>query len=185
MEVHNNPWKTLQTKTVHDCPWIRLDVSDVITPGGSEGKYHVVHFKHIAIGIIPLDSEGNVYLVGQHRFPLDKYCWEIPEGGGKLDVEPIESAKRELLEETGITALEWEQILEMHLSNSATDEYGVLFLARNLQFGDAHPEEDEDLTVRKIHHTEFYEEVMSGKITDSITVAAALHLRILHLENKI
>jgi 8-oxo-dGTP pyrophosphatase MutT (NUDIX family) len=181
----NNSWKTHSTKTVHDSPWIKIDVSDVTTPGGSPGQYHVVHFKHIAIGIIPMDDDGYIYLVGQWRYPLNQYSWEIPEGGGKLDVEPLESAKRELKEETGLTAASWVKVLDMHLSNSATDEYGVLYLATGLTEGESEPEEDEDLQLKKMHHSEFYHAVMRGEITDSLTVAAALHLRILALEGKI
>lgn len=180
-----NPWLTHCTKTVHDCPWIRIDVSKVTTPGGSPGEYNVVHFKNIAIGVIPLDENGNVYLVGQWRYPLNQYSWEIPEGGGKLDVDPLESAKRELKEETGLSANKWEKVLVMHLSNSATDEYGILYLATGLTQGEAEPEEDEELKIKKMHHSEFYDAVMRGEITDSLTVLAAMHLRILALEGKI
>lgn len=181
----DGPWKTFSTKTVHDCPWIRIDVSNVETPGGSPGQYHVVHFHHWAIGIIPIDADGNVTLVGQYRYPLKQYSWEIPEGGGKMEDTPLETAKRELKEETGLIADNWEKVLEAHLSNSATDEWGVLYLATGLTQGEAEPEEDEDLRIRKISVDDFYREVMEGKITDSLTVMAAQHLRILKLENKL
>jgi 8-oxo-dGTP pyrophosphatase MutT (NUDIX family) len=176
--IEHGPWKTLKSHTAYDCPWIRLDVSDVITPGGSPGQYHVVHFHNLAIGIIPVDSDGNVWLVGQYRYPLKRYSWEIPEGGGDPEVDPLESAKRELKEETGLTAARWERVLEAHLSNSATDEWGVLYLATDLTVGDAEPEEDEDLRLRKISIDDFYQEVMDGKITDSLTVMAAQFLMI-------
>lgn len=183
--IQHGPWKTHSTETVYDCPWIRLDISNVTSPGGSSSQYHVVHFHHWAIGIIPMDDEGNVWLVGQYRYPLKTFCWEIPEGGGRMTDDPLDTAKRELKEETGFTAHTWERILETHLSNSATNEWGVLFLATGLTEGVAEPDEDEDIELRKLSVDEFYHEVMSGKITDSLTIMAAQQLWIRKLEGKI
>jgi len=174
-----NPWQTLSESEVYTNPWIRVEHHEVINPSGNPGIYGLVHFKHLAIGIVPLDEHDNTWLVGQYRYPNREYTWEIPEGGGKLDVTPLESAKRELLEETGITANQWTEICTMRLSNSATDETAYLFVARDLQFGESQPEETEQLTIRKVPFAEAFQLVMDGTITDSMSVAAILKTKIL------
>lgn len=184
MEI-NGPWKTKNTKVVYQSPWIRVDHSEVITPGGSDGTYSTVHFENLAIGIVPLDSEMNTWIVGQYRYPLKKYTWEIPEGGGKIDVSPLESAKRELLEEVGLKANDWQLIQEMQLSNSATDEIAYIYLARELEQFEPDPEEDEELEIKKIHFDEFYQMILDGEITDSLSVAAGLKLKLMILNNEI
>src|ERR1019366_9392407 len=128
-----NPWKITSEKIVYDNPWINLTEYQVINPSGNPGIYGKVHYKNIAIGVLPLDNELNTYLVGQYRFALGQYSWEIPEGGGILDTDPLESDKRELLEETGLKASRWTEIQRMHLSNSVTDEFAVIYLAQDLQ----------------------------------------------------
>ncbi|MGH2643486.1 MAG: NUDIX domain-containing protein, partial [Chitinophagaceae bacterium] len=119
-----SPWTILSQEIRYDNSWISLTEYDVLNPKGGKGIYGKVHFKNFAIGIVALDNENNIYLVGQYRFPLNQYSWEIPEGGGPLGIDPLESAKRELLEETGLKANSWEKFLEMHLSNSVSDEFG-------------------------------------------------------------
>jgi ADP-ribose pyrophosphatase len=109
-QEHKNPWTTRPTEKIYDSPWIGLTKHDVLNPNGNPGTYSVVHFKNIAIGIIVLDKDQNTYIVGQYRYPINRYSWEIPEGGGKLDVPPLDSARRELHEETGITAAKWTKI---------------------------------------------------------------------------
>ncbi len=180
-----NPWITHKSEKVYDSPWIALTKHDVTNPNGHPGTYSVIHFQNLAIGVIVLDEQLNTWLVGQWRYPLEKYTWEIPEGGGKIGVDPLISAQRELLEETGITAKKWTQILEMHLSNSASDEHCLIYLAQDLAFGESMPEEDEALEVVKIPFDEFYQRVESGEITDSLTVAAALKIKIMLQEKKI
>lgn len=180
-----NPWNTLKSSEAYENKWIKVMHHIVVHPSGNEGVYGVVHFKHIAIGILVLDEEMNTWLVGQYRYPLNRYSWEIPEGGGDPQIDPLESAKRELLEETGLSAAEWQEIARMDLSNSATDEQAILFLARTLHYGEAQPEESEELRLRKIPFAELYEEVISGKITDSLTVAATLRVRLMLLEGKL
>ncbi|MEZ4749476.1 MAG: NUDIX hydrolase [Bdellovibrionota bacterium] len=174
MSDKRNPWKTLSTKTHYDNPWIRVDEHQVLNAADKPAIYGTVHFKNLALGIVPIDNEGNTYLVGQFRYPLDQYSWEIPEGGGALEIEPLVSAKRELKEETGITATEWKVIQELHLSNSATDERAIIYLATGLRFGDSAPEEDEALTVKKLPLKKAYEMVLNGEITDAISVVALL-----------
>lgn len=172
--THLNSWKTLAVKKIFESPWIELEVHDVINPSGNKGMYNVVKFKHLAIGILPVDEQGYTYLVGQWRYPLNQYSWEIPEGGGKLTVAPLESAERELLEETGLVAQNFEELLRLHTSNSVTDELAIVFLATNLQQKQSMPEETEDITIKKVHLKEAMSMVMNNEITDSISVAAIL-----------
>lgn len=178
-------WKTLSKREIYDNPWIKVTESDVINPNGGSGIYGVVHFKHYALGIIALDAEGFIYLVGQHRYPLNAYSWEIPEGGGKLELDPLHSAQRELKEETGLEARYWQKILTMHLSNSVSDEIAYIYLAQGLNSGEATPEETERLALCKIPFEEAYFRVQSGEITDSLTVAAILQVKIMTLEGRV
>ena len=99
-----NPWTTLSTDNIYENPWIKLEQHQVINPAGGKGIYGKIHFKNKAIGIVALDENQNTWLVGQHRYPLNEWSWEIPEGGGPLEIDPLESAKRELKEETGLDA---------------------------------------------------------------------------------
>src|SRR5882672_4877860 len=122
-----NPWKTLSSEKIYENPWIKVEEHQVINPAGGKGIYGKVHFKNIAIGIIPLDAQGNTWLVGQHRYVLDEWSWEIPEGGGPIKKNILDSAKRELKEETGLTARKWTQLMKIHLSNSVSDEVGFIF----------------------------------------------------------
>jgi len=180
---HKNPWQVLADKQVYDNKWISLTEYEVINPGGGRGIYGKVCFKNIAIGVIVLDENQNTFLVGQYRFPLDEYSWEIPEGGGPMGTDPLESAKRELLEETGLVAHEWTQLMKLHLSNSVCDEYGFIFLARQLEQHEPMPEETEQLTVKKLPFEDAWQMVKEGIITDSMSVAAIQKIRIMQLEN--
>ncbi|MEZ2339056.1 NUDIX domain-containing protein [Mucilaginibacter sp. RCC_168] len=180
-----NPWKITSSKNVYDNPWINVTEHQVINPSGNPGIYGQVHFKNTAIGIIPLDDELNTYLVGQSRFPLNQYSWEIPEGGGPEGTDPLESAKRELLEETGLKASQWTEIQRMHLSNSVSDELSIIYLARGLSQFEAEPEDTEQLIVHKVPFADVYRMVCDGQITDSVTVAAVLKVQLLLLENRL
>lgn len=182
MDENNNPWKVNSAKEVYDNNWINVTEYDVINPSGGKGIYGKVHFKNIAIGVIVLDDEQNTYLVGQYRFVLNAYSWEIPEGGGAESEEHLDAAKRELLEETGLVANNWKEILRMHLSNSVSDELAVIFLARGLTQQTACPEETEQLRVKKLPFKELLQLVLHGKITDAMTVAAVLKLKLMMLE---
>jgi 8-oxo-dGTP pyrophosphatase MutT (NUDIX family) len=181
----HNPWKIKSNHNVYDNPWIRVTEYQVINPSGNDGIYGKVHFKNRAIGVIPLDEDMNTYLVGQYRFVIDQYSWEIPEGGGPLGIDPLESAKRELLEETGLKAKEWTKINDFHLSNSVSDEYGHIYLARGLEQFEAEPEDTEELMVHKIPFEKVYEMVCDGTITDSMTVIAVLKVKTMILEGKL
>ena len=170
-----NPWKTISKRPIYDNPWINVEEYQVINPGGGQGIYGKVHFKNKAIGIIPIDERKNTWLVGQYRYTLNEYSWEIPMGGGPLDDGILTSAQRELKEETGITANRWEQIMRIHTSNSVTDEEGFVFLAEELEFGDTQLEESEsDLKLWKVPLTFAVDMVIKGKITDAISMAGLL-----------
>jgi 8-oxo-dGTP pyrophosphatase MutT (NUDIX family) len=172
---HKNPWTTVSQQKIYENPWIVLDEHQVINPAGGKGIYGKVHFRNKAIGIVALDEQLNTWLVGQYRYTLNEYSWEIPEGGGPLGISPLESAKRELQEETGITATKWQQIMRMHTSNSVTDEEAFIFLAEDLTFGKNALEETEaDLVVKKVPLREAVRMIMDGEITDSLTTGGIL-----------
>ncbi len=165
-----NPWKTLKTKEIYDNPWIKVTHREVLNPSGGEGIYGVVHFKNLAIGILPLDEEYNTWIVGQYRYTLEEYSWEIPEGGGIIGEDPLDSAKRELKEETGLVASNWTKILDMNTSNSVTDEVGLAYVAKDLIQEEAEPEDTEQLIVKKLPFTELFEMLMRGEIKDSLSM---------------
>ena len=173
-------WTELNRKDVYENPWIKVTESQVLNPNGGEGIYGVVHFKNLAIGVIALDNEGYTWLVGQDRFPFEgKFTWEIVEGGGPLEEDPIESAKRELLEEVGLKADNWELIQEMDLSNSATTERALIYLATGITVHEAQPDETEQLQVKRIPLSEAFEMVLEGEIVDSLSVAGLLRLKLM------
>lgn len=172
-----NKWQTISIQEVYENPWIKLDEHQVINPAGGRGIYGKVHFKNTAIGIIALDKQNNTWIVGQHRYVLDAWSWEIPEGGGPLDTDPLLSAQRELKEETGLTATTWTKIATVHLSNSVSDEVGMVFLAENITEGAANLEDTEaDMQVKKIPINEALNMVNNGQITDSLSVIGLLKL---------
>jgi 8-oxo-dGTP pyrophosphatase MutT (NUDIX family) len=183
LDQSRNPWTILDGSLRYDNPWISLTEYQVLNPGGGRGIYGKVHFKNLAIGIVALDDQGSIYLVGQYRFPLDRYSWEIPEGGGPLGTAPLDSAKRELLEETGLKATSWEEILRIDLSNSVSDEQGIIYLARGLSQHKAHPEQTEELQIRKVAFETAYQMVCRGEVTDSMTVAALQKVKLMMAED--
>jgi len=169
-------WQTKTSTTVYENPWIKISHDEVITPKNTDGIYGVVHFKNTAIGVVPVDDEGNTWLVKQSRYTLNQYTWEIPEGGCPGGESPLAAAKRELEEEVGLVARDWQQLMTMHLSNSVTDEFCVVFVARGLSAGMQQLEATEDIEVRKLPLREAIDMVKRGDITDGISVAALLRL---------
>lgn len=177
-----NPWKKQSSKRIYDNPWITLEEDQVINPGGGLSHYGKVLFKNFAVGIIPLDQKQNTWLVGQWRYTLNEYSWEIPMGGGSMSKPILQSAKRELKEETGLSAEKWTEFLKMHTSNSVTNEVGFAFLAEGLTQGQTEFEETEDLDIRKLPFADAHRMVMNGEITDSLSMVAILKLgRMLNL----
>jgi 8-oxo-dGTP pyrophosphatase MutT (NUDIX family) len=169
-------WKTKNSTVVYENPWLKLSHEEVITPKGTDGIYGVVHFKNTAIGIVPIDDEGNTWLVKQSRYTLNQYTWEIPEGGCPQGESPPSAAQRELEEEVGLLANDWQQLMTMHLSNSVTDEFCVVFVARNLFAGKQQLEVTEDIEFKKLPLSDAIEMVKRGEITDGISVAALLRI---------
>jgi 8-oxo-dGTP pyrophosphatase MutT (NUDIX family) len=157
----------------------------VVNPAGNPAIYTTVEFKNLAIGIIPIDEEGYTWLVGQYRFPINQYSWEIVEGGSPLNEDPLNTAKRELKEESGIVAKDFKEIYRMHLSNSATNELAIIYVAQNLSFENSEPEESEVLQVKKIHILEAEQLVYQNKITDAISVVGLILAAKLYNEGKL
>jgi len=172
-ETHN-PWQVQGTDLKYQNPWIRVREDQIINPAGNPGIYGVVSMKNKALGIIPVDADGNTWLVGQYRYTLSEYSWEIPMGGGPVELDILESAQRELREETGLLAARWTNIMRLHTSNSVTDEEGFVFLAQDLTQGETEPEETEDLRLWKLPLSEAVQLVMDNRITDAISVAGLL-----------
>ncbi|SES96463.1 NUDIX domain-containing protein [Hymenobacter actinosclerus] len=172
-ETHN-PWQVQASEIKYQNPWIRVREDQVTTPAGTPGIYGVVTMKNKALGIVPVDAEGNTWLVGQYRYPLSEYSWEIPMGGGPVELDVLESAQRELREETGLLARRWTNIMRLHTSNSVTDEEGFVFLAQELEQGETEPEETEDLRLWKLPLADAVQLVMDGRITDAVSVAGLL-----------
>ncbi|MBA4853637.1 NUDIX hydrolase [Emticicia sp. BO119] len=183
MNENNNPWKVLDSEVKYENNWIKVYHQNVLNPNGGKGIYGSVHFKNIAIGIVPIDKDGNTWLVGQYRFPLEEYSWEIPEGGSPEGEDTLQSAKRELLEETGLIAQKWTILSKLHTSNSVCKEVAYIYLAEDLTQTQSQPEETEQLQIRKIPIKEAYQMVLSDKITDSISVAGILKTMILRFQN--
>jgi len=179
LPVTSNPWRPQSSKLIYDNPWLSLHEDEVINPGGGLSHYGKVRFKNLAIGIIPLDEHNNTWLVGQYRYVPDCYSWEIPMGGGPLVIDPLESARRELKEETGLSAKNWQQLMKLHTSNSVTDERGLVYVARDLTQGETEFEETEELLIQKMPLSEAVKHVLSGEITDAISVAGLLRLQYL------
>jgi 8-oxo-dGTP pyrophosphatase MutT (NUDIX family) len=170
----SNPWTTLDRRPIYENPWIAVREDRVVRPDGQSGIYGVVHFKNRAIGVLPVDEDGAIWLVGQYRYPLGQYSWEVPEGGAPEGESAEACARRELREETGLIARHWEHLADVHLSNSVSDELGHLYRATGLEHGPDDPEGTERLEVRRVPWEEAWGMLRRGEITDSLSVIALL-----------
>jgi 8-oxo-dGTP pyrophosphatase MutT (NUDIX family) len=169
-------WKTLRSKVVFDNPWMTVLEDRVVSPSGGQNDYGHVRFKNRAVAIIPIDDANNTWLVGQDRYTLAEYSWELPMGGAPKSEDPLQAAKRELREETGIRAAQWTELMRLHISNSITDEEGLVFVAKELRHGETEFEETEKLEIRRLPLTEAIAMAVNGEITDAISVAALLRI---------
>lgn len=185
MDETKNPWTVLSQAKVYENDWIRVDHHQVLDPSGGPGIYGTVHFKNQATGVVPIDEKGNVVLVGQYRFPLRAYSWEIPEGGGEHSVPALESAQRELREECGLAARHWREIVRMDLSNSVSDERSTAFLAWGLFAADGRPEATERLQVARIPFWSAVDRAKRGEIRDAISVASLFRVALMALEGEL
>lgn len=169
-------WKKISSRTIYENDWMEVREDHVVNPGGGENLYGHVRFKNRAVAIIALDDANNTWLVGQDRYTLGAYSWELPMGGAPLDEPPLVAAKRELQEETGIRAANWEELMRLHPSNSITDEVGFAYVATDLSYGETEFEETEDLKIRKLPLEDAVKMVFEGQITDAISAAALLRI---------
>ena len=179
--VPNGPWVRHSRRVTYENPWVTVWHDEVTRPDGQPGIYGLVHFENLAVGVIVLDAEDRVLLVGQHRYALDAMSWEIPEGGVPAGESALDGAIRELREETGVEADHWQELARLHMSNSITDEFGILFSARAVAVGAADPDGTEDLEVRWAPFDEVLEMTLDGRITDSMTVCAVERLALLRM----
>jgi 8-oxo-dGTP pyrophosphatase MutT (NUDIX family) len=180
----NGPWIRRSRHVAYENPWVTVWHDEVDRPDGSPGIYGVVHFVASAVGVVVLDDDDRVLLVGQHRYTLDAYSWEIPEGGVPAGESPLDGARRELREETGVEANDWRELLRFHLSNSITDETGVLFAARALRHGQPDPDPTEELTIRWMPFDEAMAMIADGRITDALTIMALQRIALDRLSNR-
>jgi 8-oxo-dGTP pyrophosphatase MutT (NUDIX family) len=183
IDEYKNPWKTKSRKTVYENNFILVSDEAVVNPSGKDSKYGKVHFKNNALGIIPIDEEGDTWLVGQYRYALDAYSWEIPEGGGAKDEDILEAAMRELREEVGLVAKKWSQIASANTSNSVTDEAAYLFIAQDLSETETEHDDTEQLQIKKVSLNEAFEMAMNGTIKDAMSLVALFKLKLM-LEEK-
>jgi 8-oxo-dGTP pyrophosphatase MutT (NUDIX family) len=174
LKAHGGPWVRGETRVVYENPWIRVTEHQATAPTGSPALYGLVGFKNLALAILPIHDDGSITLVGQARFPAQDYSWELPEGGGPLGVDPLESARRELREEAGLEAADWRPILEAQLSNSVTDERAIGYLATGLTPVDAEPDETELIALARVPFREALDAALAGHMKDMLTVAMLL-----------
>ena len=176
LRPHGAAWKGGDERVVYENPWIKVSHQEATAPTGRPAQYGLVRFKNIATAVLPLHDDGTVTLVGQHRFPLADYSWELPEGGAPLGQDPLEGAKRELAEETGLQAREWRKVLQLQLSNSVTDERAVGYVALGLSpAADGHVrDETEELSLVRAPFREVLDAALAGRMEDALTVAMLL-----------
>lgn len=175
----SNPWTILDSVIKYENNWISVEEHKVITPAGKPGIYGEVHFKNHAVAIVPLDASYYTWIVGQYRFPMKSFEWEVPEGGCPTHETPLQTAKRELKEETGIVANTYELIQEVQLSNCTTDERGYIFVAKGLTFEETQFDDTERLHIRKIHFDDLFQMAFNGEIKDNFSLTAIYKIKLM------
>jgi 8-oxo-dGTP pyrophosphatase MutT (NUDIX family) len=174
--ARRSPWRLRATRQIYANPWISVEEDDVLKPSGEPGLYGRVCFRNLAVGIIPVDEHGQTWLVGQWRYPLQRYSWEIPMGGVPLASPVEDGARRELAEETGLLAQRLTKLIEVDLSNCVTDERGIVFLAEGLTPGPTSPDDTEVLELRRLPVAQAIAMAGDGRITDALSVIGLLTL---------
>ncbi len=167
-------WSDGGSETIFDSPWMRLTRHAAKAPTGAEAAYVVMRPRNLACGVLPIHGDGTVTLVGQARFALMNYSWEMPEGGVPADEDPLVGIQRELAEETGLVARGWREVLRMELSNSITDERAIAWLAWDLSQSEARPDPTEVIATARVPFMTLIAEIDRGSIRDAFTVATAL-----------
>ena len=186
LKPHGRPWSGDDApKRLHDNPWFSVDHYAATAPTGAAANYYVQRYKNVATGVIPLHADGTVTLVGQWRFPLADYQWELPEGGAPLHEDPLAGCRRELREEAGLEAADWRLILRLQLSNSTSDEVALGWLATGLTPCATAPEATEELAVARVPFGEALAAATAGHMQDAITVALLLRLHHMAVEGEL
>ena len=174
--MNKEKWQLKKSKRVYSSEWMRVRQDDVIRADGSDGVYSVVELKG-GVGVVAVNNKKEIRLVGQYRFATDTYSWEIPKGS--LDKfenpeKPLDAAKRELEEETGLFAKKWEELTMVHTLMGYSNDKVYLFLATDLKQNKPHPDEVEDITIKFVTIQAFKNMVKKKEITDATSIAAVL-----------
>ncbi len=179
------PWTTVSSRTVYENTWLRVIEDQVLTPGGARGVYGVVQHPSSGSCVLPIDLDGCTWLVGQYRYAIGRYTWELPAGSGARGSDPLETARRELAEETGLAAQHWHPILHMAPVNSVTNLEAFSYVAWDLTPGTPHPDAEEELALRRLPFAELLDGVLGGSVTNAITVATVLQAHVLALRGRL
>jgi 8-oxo-dGTP pyrophosphatase MutT (NUDIX family) len=170
----DNPWTTLSTEPRFEDDFVRVDDHRVINPAGREANYGVVHFKNIGLRILPVDAEGQTFLVGQYRYGADYFSWEFPAGNQDPGEDSRDGAKRELREEIGQIATEWLDLAEIVPSGSITDQRERSYVAWDLHKAEQDLDEQEAIRVKRLPFAEAVRMAVSGEIRDAGSIVALL-----------
>lgn len=175
MNKDKSQWIKHSSQVAHENNWFKVEKDEVTRPDGTEGEYFTV-VSPPAVFIIPQDDDGDIYLIGQHRYTIDEYSIEIPAGGTEWQ-DPLESAKKELKEETGFTAENWEKLGEFYSANGLLREKAHLYLATGLKQS-GHNEQDEEGIDKtyKLSLDKILDMIQSGEIQDGQTISSLVFL---------